>query len=57
MIHLLEGHYSFHLTIWNVVKLSNPVDISSMKSVFFNPKMSSPALGEISSKDFKEVHM
>lgn len=34
-----------HLTIWYVVELSSPVDISSMKSVFLGPTIISPVYG------------
>jgi len=31
-----------HFTIWNVVELSRPVDISSINSVFLGPTIISP---------------
>jgi hypothetical protein len=32
-----------HFTIWNVVELSNPVEISSMNNAFVGPTIISPA--------------
>ena len=43
-------------TIWKVVELSRPVEISSMKSTFTGPTSSSPKTGKIQLHYQREVY-